>query len=133
MLDLKHLRQNTDEARRALAARNEKHARALDALLAVDAEWRAAQAEVEPLRARRNKAADEVGRLKREKTDATALLKDMEELKGRLKTAEEKAAGLEARVQEQLLEIPNLPHSSVPGGTTRRPIKRCGGWARPLV
>ncbi len=129
MLDLKHLRQNTDEARRALAARNEKHARALDALLAVDAEWRAAQAEVEPLRARRNKAADEVGRLKREKTDATALLKDMEELKARLKTAEEKAAGLEARVQEQLLEIPNLPHPSVPGGTdaaANQEVRRVG-------
>ena len=79
MLDLKFLRQNTDEARRGLSGRSPRYAQALDALLAADADWRAAQAEVEPLRARRNRAADEVGRLKREKGDATALLKEMEE------------------------------------------------------
>ncbi|MBK8651313.1 MAG: serine--tRNA ligase [Elusimicrobia bacterium] len=129
MLDLKFLRQNTDEARRGLSGRSPRYAQALDALLAADADWRAAQVEVEPLRARRNRAADEVGRLKREKGDATALLKEMEELKGRLKAAEDKVAALELRVQEQLLEIPNLPHSSVPTGadaTANREIRRVG-------
>lgn len=116
MLDLKSIRQNPAEARRALASRSEKHGVALDALLAADAAWRAALAEVEPLRARRNKAADDVGRLKREKADVAPLLKEMEELKARLKTAEEQAAALETRVQERLLEIPNLPHPSVPAG-----------------
>lgn len=116
MLDLKSIRQNPAEARRALASRSEKHGVALDALLEADAAWRAAFAEVEPLRARRNKAADDVGRLKREKSDVGPLLKEMEELKTRLKAAEEQAAVLEARVQERLLEIPNIPHSSVPAG-----------------
>ncbi|MBL0349029.1 MAG: serine--tRNA ligase [Elusimicrobia bacterium] len=131
MLDLKSLRNDPEAVRRALQNRGGRYVPALDDLLAVDAEWKAANAESEPLRARRNQAADEMGRLKREKKDATALLKEMEELKGRLKGLEEKTGAAQARVDEKVLGLPNLPHPSVPVGTDAGQNREVRRWGEP--
>jgi seryl-tRNA synthetase len=126
MLDIKLLRTQTDAVRRALTDRGGRFLPALDAFLSVDAEFRAVQKDLEPLQARRNKAADEVGRLKREKKDAAPILKEMEEVKAAIKALEAQAAALEPRLQEALLGLPNIPDPSVPVDTdpAKNPVIR---------
>lgn len=136
MLDLKLLRQNPEAVRAALAARSGRYLPALDDVLSLDAQARAVALEIEPLRARRNKAADDIGRLKREKSDASGLLKEMEELKARLKGLEEKAAAVQGQVDERLLGLPNLPHETVPLGkdpSENREVRRWGDPRQPVA
>ena len=101
MLDIKTVRQNPDAIRKALENRGGRFLPAFQEFQAADALALAVQKELEPLQARRNKAADEIGALKREKKDASGILKEMEEVKGRIKELEEKAKGLDASAREQ--------------------------------
>jgi seryl-tRNA synthetase len=133
MIDPKLFRSDPDRVRQAVESRGGRYLPALEEVLAAEGELRAVLAEVEPLRARRNQAAEEVGRLKREKKDASALLKDMEDLKIRLKALEEKTAGLEAKVQAGLLGLPNIPHESVPPGKTPADNREVRRWGTPPV
>jgi seryl-tRNA synthetase len=71
---------------------------------------------VEGLRAERNAASEEIGRLRREKLDASLLMEKMKEVAARIKEMEAGLPDLEGRMEEVLLSIPNLPDPSVPEG-----------------
>jgi seryl-tRNA synthetase len=116
MLDIKLIRNDPDRVRRGIQNRGGRYLPALEDVMRADAEWLTLNAEADSLRARRNQAADEIGRLKKEKKDASALLKEMEEVKAKLKALEESAADLEIRVRNGLLGLPNLSDESVPVG-----------------
>ena len=88
----------------------------LDGFRALDKERRALITETEALKAQRNKASEEIARLKKEKKDATGRIADMKQVAERIKTADERIAALDAKQREFLLTIPNLPHKSVPVG-----------------
>jgi seryl-tRNA synthetase len=109
------LRREPDRVRAALADRGHPDA-PLDAWLRLDEERRAALAEVEELKRRRNEASRAIGRAKAAGDDAEAAIAEVAELKGAI-------AGLEARlerVEPELaaieLALPNLPDASVPRG-----------------
>jgi len=116
MLDIKFIRENPNLVRKGLIDRGGRSIPDLDKVLKSDKEWRAVLTELDQLRSRRNKAADEIGRLKREKVDTSALLREMEELKGRQKDLEEKERSLRQETEILLLNLPNLPDPSVPVG-----------------
>jgi len=56
------------------------------------------------------------GRLKKEGGDAAAVLEKMKVVSARIKELDKRAGELDAEIQQRLLEIPNLPHESVPKG-----------------
>ncbi len=128
MLDMKMIRTQPELVRRGLQNRGGRYLPALEQLLAVDAEWRNVNAEAETLRARRNQAADEIGKLKRDKQDASAILKEMENLKARLKELEDKAKEFEAKITDGLLNIPNLPDPSVTVGKNETENRALRSW-----
>ncbi len=134
MLDIKLIRTQPETVRKALENRGGRYLPALEDLLSVDGAFRAVQKELEPLQARRNKAADEIGRLKREKKDASALLKEMEDAKASIKALEEKGSALQAKLDEALLSLPNVPDASVPVGKTaaENPVVREWGDKPPF-
>jgi seryl-tRNA synthetase len=68
------------------------------------------------LKAQRNKANDEIARLKKEKKDADALIREMKQVSERIKEADERITQLNATQSELMLTIPNVPHASVPVG-----------------
>jgi seryl-tRNA synthetase (EC 6.1.1.11) len=72
--------------------------------------------EVEELRSRRNKASEEVARLKRSGGDPSALIAETKQVGGKIKALEDELKPLEERIRETLLNIPNLPDDSVPVG-----------------
>ena len=67
-------------------------------------------------KAQRNKANDEIARLKKEKQSADALIAEMKRVSEQIRQADERVAELDARQRDFLLTIPNVPHSSVPTG-----------------
>src|SRR5690349_3709513 len=98
MLDIRLIRDNPDVVRKGLQDRGGRSLPDFEKVLSADKEWREVLASLDKLRARRNSAADEIGKLKREKQDASALIKEMETVKVQLKELEEKERPLKEQV-----------------------------------
>jgi seryl-tRNA synthetase len=116
MLDIKLIRENPDAVKKGLTDRGGKNLPDFEIVLAKDKEWRALVTELEGLRAKRNASADQIGALKKEKKDATDLIKEMEGVKTRMKELEEKERGIKDDIDKILLSLPNLPDVTVPIG-----------------
>ena len=90
----------------------------LDGFRALDKERREFITANEQRKAQRNKASDEIARLKKEKQNAETIIAEMKQLSELIKQTDEKVTELDARQREMLLTIPNIPHSSVPTGSS---------------
>ncbi len=97
----------------------------------LDASRRQAIAEAETLKARRNRASDEVALLKKSGGDASALIAETKELRETIAAKEKTAAEYEARMQQLLVGIPNLPHASVPAGHGAEQNVEVRRWGAP--
>lgn len=127
MLDIRFIRTNPDAVREAMANRNNDVN--LDIFLDLDEHCRSAIAEVEGLKSKRNNVSLEIAKLKREKQDAQPLIDEMQEVSRVIKEQDEKIRALKEQLDAFLYTIPNLPHSSVPIGSTdgdNREIRRFG-------
>src|ERR1700686_1856677 len=103
----------------------------LDGFRALDKERRELITATEQLKAQRNKASDEIARLKKAKENADALLDEMKLVSDRIKSADERIAQLDAKQRELLLTIPNVPHASVPVGHSAAENVEVRGWGAP--
>lgn len=131
MLDLKYIREHTEEIRAALAKRHSEFD--LDGLLETDAARRAGQHEFERLRAEQNTASEEIAKLKRAKEDASAAIAAMQALSPKVKAAEEKAKESERALREKLLLIPNIPAPDVPEGADDTANREERKWGQPPI
>jgi seryl-tRNA synthetase len=118
MHDLQFVRANLALVGEKLRARGQDPAALLGNFSALDAERRERITEAETLKARRNALSEEVGRRKRAKEDATALMEETRQLKETLEGLDGSAAALDEQLRAILASIPNLPHDSVPAGTS---------------
>src|SRR5712692_5046530 len=116
MLDLNFVRDNLPRVEEMLRQRGADPAAVLKDFRAVDTQRRQAITEAETLKARRNKASEDIAKLKKTGQDATAAMAETKDLREQIQTREKTAADLDARLQEILAGIPNLPHASVPVG-----------------
>ena len=130
MLELVHLRKNPDRVRKALADRGLPTA-TLDDFLKQDEVRRQALTEVEALKAERNRASGEIGQLKKEGRDASAIMEQMKEVSARIKELDGRATRLDNQIRKGLLEIPNLPHQSVPVGHSPEENQEVRRWGEP--
>ena len=103
----------------------------LDAFRALDKERRELITETEALRAQRNKASDEIGRLKKENLNADALIAEMKAFAEPIKVKSLQTVGLTKRQEEFLLSVPNLPHASVPVGHSAADNAEVRRWGTP--
>ncbi|WP_160135058.1 serine--tRNA ligase [Halococcus salsus] len=117
MLSRQFLRDHTEAVREALAARGADDVD-LDAVLALDEEWRAAKNRGDELRHERNEISSRIGELKAagEDEEAEEAIERSSELKNEIDEIEDRADDLEADLDEALLRIPNVLHDSVPAG-----------------
>src|SRR5271169_2898520 len=114
MHDLSYFREHLDVY--AEMAKRRNITLDLDGFRALDKERRGLITENEQRKAQRNKASDEIARLKKEKQSADALLAEMKQVSERIKQADERIHALDTAQRELLLTIPNIPHKSVPYG-----------------
>ena len=116
MLDLNFVRDNVPLVEEKLRQRGMDPAALLKDFAELDTQRRHAITEAETLKARRNKATDEIGRLKKSGQDASTLMAEMKDLREQVQAREKTAEDLDARLREILVGLPNLPHASVPVG-----------------
>jgi seryl-tRNA synthetase len=131
MLDIKFVRENTDKVRERLATRGAGDEARIDELLKLDEQRRKALAEVEGLKAQRNKVSKEIGALMGQKKSAEAEAKKQEtrELGDKITELDRQAAAAETQRDELMLRLPNLPHESVAIGKSAEdnPVIRAWG------
>lgn len=117
MLDIKFIRQNLETAQTALRNRKEDPA-IIDDFLRFDEIRRDLLATIEDLRHRRNVASDAIARLKKNGENATGEIAEMRDVSARIKSMEESLTENEQAITELLMRLPNIPHDSVPTGST---------------
>ena len=90
---------------------------------------------LEKLRFKLNTSSKAIGQMKKEGKDATRLIADMKKVSDEIKLLDGDFKNLEKMVEEFLLEVPNLPHDSVPEGTseTDNKVVRTWGGKPPLA
>ena len=115
MLDVKMVRANPDEVRRALQRRGDPTS-SLDEFLAVEERRRQLLTEVESRRAARKRASDEIAAVKKAGGDADEAIAAMRALGDQIKEHEAALAETEERLNVMLLELPNIPLPDVPDG-----------------
>src|SRR6266481_6871488 len=103
----------------------------LDGFRALDKDRREQITANEQRKAKRNKASDEIARLKKEKQNGDALIAEMKQVSERIKQADERIAQLDATQRELLLTIPNVPHASVPVGHSAAENVEVRRWGAP--
>ncbi|HEX2597484.1 MAG TPA: serine--tRNA ligase [Terriglobales bacterium] len=115
MLDLAFVRDNLPAVEEMLRHRGMDPA-VLKDFHQVDSERRRVITEAETLKARRNRASEEIAKVKKAGQDATAQINETKELREKIQEQEKAAEEMDARLREMLVSIPNMPHATVPAG-----------------
>jgi seryl-tRNA synthetase len=116
MLDPKLLRESPDLVRAAIA---KKHLSVdVDAILALDADWRNQLQLVEALRAQQKAANADMAKLPKGSPEFIAKVQEMKAVSAQAKDGEVALKDVEDRLKQALMTLPNIPHASVPEGRT---------------
>jgi seryl-tRNA synthetase len=134
VISIQLIRDDPDAVKRAIARKGEA-TDAIDRLAAADARRRALEAEANDLRAERNMGNRQLGELLRagQGTDATALKAGMADLSRRIDAMTAELGQLESAIEADLLQIPNLPHDSVPDGAGAEDNPLVRSWGEPAA
>ena len=120
MLDIERIREEPQRIKEAIRAKGTGSPEVVDRLLEVDEERRATITEMQNVQERQNEVSRSIGQLKREGKDdeAQEKIEETSRLKDRVKELEEKVRTVNEQQKRLLYEIPNVPHRSVPVGST---------------
>ncbi len=129
MLDLKYLRENPEEARRAMESKGE--AAELDALLEWDEKRRSRLKEVETLKNRRNVVSKEIGAKKAEGINDEEKMEEMRRISSQIKEYDAEIKEINNKILEIQLRIPNIPDPEVPAGDTEEENEIVRYWGTP--
>lgn len=114
MLDIQALRNDLD----AVVAQLKRRGFAFDAakFTALEQERKTVQTRTQYLQAKRNNTSKQIGMAKAKGEDVSAIMAEVAGLGDQLKADEARLAELQKELQDMLLNVPNLPHESVPQG-----------------
>lgn len=130
MLDIKLIRSNPEAVRAALRRRGSRAEEALDKLLELDRRRRELVSTLEGKRALRNRVSEEIAQLKKRGDDTQALITSMRAVGEEIKELEAALREVEKALEEELLQVPNLPDPTAPeGGEENSQVMR--RWGAP--
>lgn len=129
MLDILLLRNDLDKVVARLKAR--KFEFPADEFKALEAQRKTIQTNTENLQAKRNAASKQIGIAKSKGEDASAILAEVAGLGDELKAAEAQLNEIQASMQALMLNLPNLPHESVPVGQDETQNVEVRRWGSP--
>jgi seryl-tRNA synthetase len=130
MLDLKFIRENRDLVRDGADAKGITID--LDEIFVLDDKRRALIQEGDALKAKRNHVSTQVGKIKKQGGDASAVIAEMESVKNRIQEIDPEIRDIEMTLNALLLTVPNVPHPSVPIGRTPADNKEIFLWGEAL-
>lgn len=114
MLDIKFIRENPEKVKKSITDRGLELD--IDELLSLYKKRRALLIEVDKLKHKRNIASKEVARCKGEKEEAGPLLAEMKTVSHKIKEIDAKVGEIDKKIYNIAIDIPNIPHSTVPVG-----------------
>ena len=131
MLDIKLVRSNPDAVRAGMAKRGKNMDQFIDEVIAIDEQRREISSNADAMKAEQNKVSKMIPQMKKEGKDTAPIFAEMKELSAKIKECDEKIAELEEKQKMILLNIPNIPHESVPAGVddSQNPVMRT--WGEP--
>lgn len=133
MLSLEQIRSDTDAVRAALIRRAEDED-CLDEILAMDAQRRGAITDGDELRARRNTVSREIGQARSQGSQPDeSIVAEMRDVGRRISELEDLVRDLDARINDAMLALPNLPHVSTPEGTDETANVVLRHWGEPAT
>jgi seryl-tRNA synthetase len=111
MLDIKLIRESPELVRQALEKRGDSFA--LDGIIKIDGRYRSLLRQTEELRAKHNEASRQ---LSKSKEKPPQLIAQMRQLGEQISSLQQQTKEAKANLDSLLLELPNIPHPSVPLG-----------------
>lgn len=131
MLDIQFLRANLDHVKQSILNRGGNLS--LDEFIATDAQRRALITESDNLKARRNTSSQEIGALMKagKAAEAEERKKETREIGDRIKSLDAEAGQVQAKLDELLTAIPNIPHATVPVGRDETSNQEVRRWGTP--
>jgi seryl-tRNA synthetase len=127
MLDIKLIRNNPEAVKKGLKTRK-ADASLVDKFISIDEEWRKLTVKIEEMKAERNKVSEQIGIMKKKKEKADTQIAEMKGLSDKIKEVGEEQKKLEEQLKDIILEMPNLPHLSVPVGIDSRDNIEVRSW-----
>jgi seryl-tRNA synthetase len=128
MIDIKIIRDNPGFIKDMLTKRGLNLP--IDELLEWDKERRSLMVEVQNLRHRKNIIALEVANMKKEGKDPITLMQEMKIITDEIARLEDRIAELENKINYVMMRIPNIPHESVPPGTSEEDNVEVRRWGK---
>ncbi len=129
MLDINLLRKDVNGVAERLRARGYEFD--VEGFNVLEAERKAVQVQTEELQARRNALSKQIGALKSRGEDASAVMAEVGAIPQQVKDLEVQLGEIQARVNEFMLNVPNVPHASVPGGSSAEDNVEVRRWGTP--
>ena len=126
MISIKKLRENPKRFEKKLKSKDD--ILNIKSIIEIDKKVRQLKHESNLIRSKRNVATEQIGELKRKKEDAASAMKKARELGVKLKLIESDLSKIELDLNRKLLNLPNLPHSSVPKGENEKSNKIVREW-----
>jgi seryl-tRNA synthetase len=129
MLDIKLIRENPELVRQSLEKRGDSFV--LDKILEIDERYRSLLRQTEELRAKHNETSKQLGQSKEKPPQ---LIAEMRQLGEQISSLQQQTREAKANLDSMLLELPNIPHPSVPlgGGADNNVVVRTWGKPREL-
>lgn len=120
MLTIKYITDNKEEVIQKLAKRNFQAKEIIEEVIALDAARRQTQAEADSALAQSNTISREIGKLMQQgkRDEAEKAKAQTAELKESIRSLTDKQSQIEQDLNELLWQIPNVPHDSVPAGSS---------------
>ena len=134
MIDIRLLRDQPDEVKARLAARDPSLVASVDEILHWDGMRRAAETSLQQIQADRNRLSKEIGKLRSQGVDSSALEADVKSRAAEMEELSKAGEEHSNRQRDLLLSLPNLPHDNIPPGRSAKdnPLLRTWG-EKPLI
>lgn len=129
MLDIKFVVANPDAVIEGMKKRGKEIS--LDNLLQMEARRKEILGEVEAMKAQKNAVSKQVGILKKNGEDATAIMEEMKELGSKITALDNELKEVQEGIRNELLNIPNIPNETVPAGTDDSCNVEVRRWGTP--
>jgi seryl-tRNA synthetase len=129
MHDLSFFRSNLDSIAQRLATRG--YQLDVEEFRALDAERRAALTDAEQLKAQRNAKSQDIAKLRKAGQDAGELQQETRAMGERISALDEKAKNVDETFRDLMAGVPNIPHESVPVGSSEKDNVEVRRWGQP--
>ncbi len=132
MLDIRFIREHKDRVKEGVVKKGEDPSK-VDEVVHADERRRKLVQQGEDLKSRKNAVSAQVAKMKAKKKDASAIISEMKVVAEKIKVIDRELREVEETLRSLLLQIPNLPHPSVPVGKGPDENQIIATWGEPFL